>query len=320
VLEHGEKWEEASNVYRRAGELAPANLDIRRRLARAYMKSEAWEAAAAAYEVVLQQEPRDTESRLRLGQCLLRVSKKDREADAAFLEVLKASSKNSDAWWGIAEIRLRQERWDEAEQAYLKCLEYATNDVDPIREDLMRLYNTRQDWVKSEAISQKLVESQPGKALYHYSLGEVEKFLGEVARKQQRSDEEQRRYDQAVGEYLKAIELYQDTSPGAYIGLGEIYLTEKDYQKARDAFQQAGGILHSEPYQQSRMSRIKDETEKNNKEDAEMRIDVTWKLGVSYVGLKDADQVKIQIGLLKELGSSKADELDNLAKARRILR
>lgn len=119
---------QAASLYAAILEQAPERLDARYDLARLYAMEGETAKAAAAYERILQENAGDRAARRRLLNLYEQLGDGP-NAERILADMLKDDPQNPDLRRTMAEIRLKQGRYEEAADEFLRILEQNTQDV-----------------------------------------------------------------------------------------------------------------------------------------------------------------------------------------------
>jgi Tfp pilus assembly protein PilF len=104
-------------------------------------------------------------------------------AQGDYAQVLKAEPKNADALHGMAAIAVREGRYDEAEQYYLRSME--ADPKDAIAQAGLYGLRGQVDPVSSESRLKSLIASQPDQPSLQFALGNVYAGVGRWSEAQQ---------------------------------------------------------------------------------------------------------------------------------------
>ncbi|MFW6071084.1 MAG: tetratricopeptide repeat protein [Candidatus Bipolaricaulota bacterium] len=307
-----ENYEEAINQYRKGLELSDDNVNIMNKLAGAYSQAGQYDEAASIYERVLEESSDNFSAMKGLGD----LYREQGESDMAIEYYNDALNVRSDTETSLSLARV-----------YLK-----TGELEDAKMELDRVISTSP--YNGEAYSLRgdyfLKEDRPERALEEYREGlaraqdaEIRIEISKKILDQEPEDKETRFtlarayqeehvYDSAIEQYREIIDRTEDQTElrEAYSGLGQVYLSRTEYEKARETFQKGlelaeTSVQRLDFYQ----NLLKADEEQNGEEDlSEVGKQALLEIAEIRIDQGDYSAAKERLNRLKELDSGFKEE------------
>ncbi len=221
---------QAASLYAAILEKAPERLDARYDLARLYAMEGETAKAAAAYERILQENAGDRAARRRLLNLYEQLGDGP-NAERILADMLKDDPQNPDLRRTMAEIRLKQGRYEEASDAFLRILEQNTQDA----QWWIYAARTLQD---GGGLAAAGVVAEKGLALFPNALA-LRKIAGAAAMAGARNAEAVRHFEAAAR--IAAEDAYGNEAERGSLRstLGALHARMGDERAARQAYEAA---------------------------------------------------------------------------------
>ncbi|MDJ0869998.1 MAG: tetratricopeptide repeat protein [Myxococcota bacterium] len=161
ALEGLKRLDEAQQAYERGAELDPENADLVRLLANFHVRKGSRDAAGPLYVKLTEMAP-TAPSYFALGSFLAQDRERDSEAEAAYRKALEVATdeERAGAYRRLASFFYARERFDEAESTLQQGIESTEGDLDVIYA-MARYYHSRGAPDKADAMIQEATRAQP---------------------------------------------------------------------------------------------------------------------------------------------------------------
>lgn len=240
MYEEMNEYDNAIQAYRTNVRLKPTYVDSYLHLGFLFYRLKQYEEAIPSLSEAIRLDPDQAKAYLLLGLTYYQMKQYQR-ASEIFEEGIEHNPKSADLHFNLGTVYDKLSRFDDLVEAMETTL-----DLDPDHADALNYlgysYADRGIRMKEALqLTQRAVALRPNNGYYIDSLGWALYKLG--------------RLDQALAELKRAVDLVHD-DPVIYEHLGEIYLKQHDYKKARDAWIRS---LELDPSNQQLIDRFKDQ-------------------------------------------------------------
>lgn len=280
---------EAFVAYSRVESLAPENLEVKLKLATLFLLGKNNEEASKRVYEVLDKKPDHQTALIMLGG-LMEQKPDIIKAEEIYRAVIEKDQKATAAFYGLARVLAKQQKWEKSEQALLSAAAIDDQDEGP-KVALYKFYVARKDKEKAEKTLRSAVEAHPDNVELMFLLGNFYTGL--------------RLFDKAEKIYLQALEKDPEgTKP--LIVLGDYYKRTDKPEEAMTMYQKALAIAPEDLAIKAHIARF--HLQREELQDAEKLVDEILSERSKHLS---ARLLKAELLILKQ---SFKDALDILAE------
>jgi tetratricopeptide (TPR) repeat protein len=246
----------AENEWREASRLSPELPEVQRALAAAELRRGDWSALAQTAEHLISLQPS-----LPDGYALRAISENNRhqaaKAEDDLQKAMEIAPQSPVGYIHMGNLRAQQKQYADAQKYYEQALQHDPNAADALN-GIINLYLEQKQPDKAIARVQAQLSTQPNNSNYHYLLGAVysskkdwkaaETELKRAAELDNNNADAVIKLGQvltAQGAIDQALSTYQNFSQRSprdvrfYILTGELYESQKNWERAKDVYQKA---------------------------------------------------------------------------------